>query len=66
MKKLQQLISDHRLIAGEVFHELNELNQIDLSRFSDNHAEDIKQSIDNLEKEYNLRKVFISELETLL
>ena len=64
--KLTSLIANHRLICGEVFHELNELSQIDTSKFSETDKRDIELSIDNLSSELSLRKAFVSELETLL
>ena len=64
--RLAELIANHRLLAGEVFHEINELTQIDVSKFSTNEQKDIKLSIETLESELSLRKAFISDLETLL
>lgn len=64
--KLQELIDNHRLISTEVWHELNELNKIDTSKFSDVDVKDIKQSIYDLENEYRYRKDFLSDLESLL
>jgi len=64
--KLQELLDNHRQISTEVWHELNELNKIDTSKFSDVDVKDIKQSIYDLENELVMRKSFIAELETLL
>lgn len=66
MSTLIKLIENHRLICGEVFHELNELNQIDTSKFSELEEKDIKQSIQDLSSELSLRKAFLSDLETLI
>lgn len=64
--KLQELIATHRILAGEVFHALNELNQMDLDKFSDREAKDMRDSINDLENELSLRRGFISDLETLI
>jgi len=64
--RLQKLISTHRLICGEVFHELNELSKIDISKFNKIDKEDIEKSIENLSEELSLRKAFLSDLETLI
>lgn len=64
--KLQELLDNHRQISTEVWHELNELNKIDTSKFSDVDVKDIKLSVEMLESELSLRKAFLSDLETLL
>lgn len=66
MSTLIKLIENHRLLAGEVFHELNELNQIDTSKFTSSEQKDIERSIQDLDSELHLRRAFISDLETLL
>lgn len=66
MSTLIKLIENHRLLAGEVFHELNELNQIDTSKFSKTEQKDIETSIQELSSELSLRKAFLSDLETLI
>lgn len=64
--KLTALIANYRLLSEEVFYELNELNQLDLSKFSDKESKDIKDSINELQQEYSMRKDFLSDLEDLL
>lgn len=64
--KLQKLIAEHRLSASDCFHQLNELSQLDLSKFGEKEIKDIKDSITELEVEMSMRKLFIAELETLL
>lgn len=64
--KLQELIEHHRFSAGETFHELNELNKTDLSKFSNEDQKDLQISIAKLSAEYELRRIFVNDLETLL
>lgn len=64
--KLNTILVNHRQIASEVWHEINELSKIDTSKFTKLEQNDIKLSIEFLESELSLRKAFISELETLL
>jgi hypothetical protein len=65
-EKIEELIAQVKLRRDEIFHELNELSQIDISKFSDADTKDIKQSIYNLEGEYQIRRDFISDLEYLV
>jgi hypothetical protein len=64
--KLQELIKNHKLICEEVSYELNELSQMDRSKFSKIEWKDIELSIDSLQSELSLRNAFVSELQTLL
>ncbi len=64
--RLNIMLENHRLLCGEVFHQLNELNKLDKSKFSEKEKSELEISILDLENEYSYRKSFISELETLL
>lgn len=66
MNKLEKLLAEHRLSASDCFHQLNELTGIDKSKFSAKEVKDIDDSINELEIELSMRRLFISELETLL
>lgn len=64
--KLEQLIETHKLIKQEVWEELNELNKLDLDKFSAKEKKELQQSINDLSNEYQQRLDFLSDLETLL
>lgn len=65
MKRLEKLISEYSLSAEETWIQLNEINQIDSSKFSEKEVKDIDKTIAELEVEYSMKKIFITELENL-
>lgn len=64
--KIEKLLAEHRLSAEETSFQLNELTQLDLSKFTDKEKKDLQDSIMELEIELSLRRLFCSELENLL
>lgn len=66
MEKLNKLIQEHKLSREECSIQLNELTEIDKTKFSKKEIKDIEDSILELEVEKSMRSLFISELQTLL
>lgn len=64
--RLVALIENHRLICKEVYNELNDLDKIDKTKFSETDKKDIELSIEALKSELSLRNAFLSDLESLL
>lgn len=65
-KKIQKLIDNHRILAEEVWDQLNELNKLGLDKFSEKERSELQLSISELQTEYSMRKSFLDELESLL
>lgn len=66
MENIYKLITNHKTLALEVWEQLEELNRLDLSKFSDKERKELELSIMELELESSLRNSWISELESLL
>ena len=66
IEKIQELIDQHKNLKQEIWHMLNELNKLESTKMSKEDEEAFKTSKIELLKEYDLRGVFIHELETLL
>lgn len=66
MESIHKLITNHKTLALEVWEQLEELNRLDLSKFSDKERKELELSIMELELESSLRNSWISELESLL
>ena len=66
MESIHKLITNHKTLALEVWEQLEELNRLDLSKFSDKEKKELELSIMELELESSLRNSWISELESLL
>lgn len=63
---VERLLEEHKLAKLETWEQLNELKQFDTSKFSAKEKEEITLSLMELQLEYSLRLVFVSELESLL
>ena len=66
IEKIQELIDQHKNLKQEIWHMLNELNKLESTKMSKEDREAYICSKISLEKEYDIRGVFIHELETLL
>ena len=66
IEKIQHLIDFNKDIRDEIWHMLNELNKLESKKMSKEDREAFICSKISLEKEVDLRGVFIHELETLL
>ena len=64
--RLNNLLENHRLLASETWHQLNELSKANLVDVSVKEISEVELSIQELQLEYSLRRSFINELETLL
>lgn len=56
--KIKKLLAEHKLACEETWFQLNE--------FSGKEKEDLSNSIEELQLEMSMRKLFISDLEDLL
>ena len=65
-EKIQHLISFNQEARDEIWNILNELNKLESKKMSKEDREAYICSKISLEKEYDIRGVFIHELETLL
>ncbi len=65
-EKIQHLITFNQEARDEIWHMLNELNKLESTKMSKEDREAFICSKISLEKEVDLRGVFIHELETLL
>lgn len=63
---VEKLIEEHKLAKLETWEQLNELKQFDTSKFSAKEKEEIILSLMELQMEYSMRCLFLSELESLL
>ena len=66
MESIHKLITNHKTLALEVWEQLEELNRLDLTKFSDKERKELELSIMELQLEYSMRKSFLDELESLL
>ena len=65
-EKIQHLISFNQEARDEIWSMLNELSKLESKKMSKEDREAYICSKISLEKEYDIRGVFIHELETLL
>ena len=65
-EKIQHLIDFNKDVRDEIWNMLNELNKLESTKMSKEDREAFICSKISLEKEHNIRGVFIHELETLL
>jgi hypothetical protein len=63
---VEKLIEEHKLAKLETWEQLNELKQFDTSKFSEKEKEEITLSLMEIQMEYSMRCLFVSELESLL
>lgn len=66
IEKIQHLISFNQEARDEIWSMLNELSKLESKKMSKEDREAYICSKISLEKEYDIRGVFIHELETLL
>ena len=66
VEKIQHLIDFNKDVRDEIWNMLNELNKLESTKMSKEDREAFICSKISLEKEVDLRGVFIHELETLL
>ena len=66
IEKIQHLIDFNKDVRDEIWNMLNELNKLESTKMSKEDREAFICSKISLEKEYDIRGVFIHELETLL
>lgn len=66
IEKIQHLITFNQEAREEIWHMLNELNKLESTKMSKEDREAFICSKISMEKEYDIRGVFIHELETLL
>ena len=64
--KIQHLINFNKDVRDEIWNMLNELSKLESKKMSKEDREAYICSKISLEKEYDIRGVFIHELETLL
>ena len=64
--KIQHLIGFNKEVRDEIWHMLNELSKLESKKMSKEDREAYICSKISLEKECDIRGVFIHELETLL
>lgn len=65
-EQIQHLIDFNQEARDEIFHILNELNKLESTKMSKEDREAFICSKISLEKEHDIRGVFIHELGTLL
>lgn len=65
-EQIHKLIEHHKLAKKECWQMLNGLIQIYEDKLSEEEREDLQLKIKELETEYSLRQIFISDLENLL
>ena len=66
IEKIQHLIAFQTEVREEIWHMLNELSKLESKKMSKEDREAYICSKISLEKEHDIRGVFIHELETLL
>lgn len=66
MENVNKLIVNHKMLAQEVWEQLEELTKLDSDKFSEKERKELELSIMELQLESSLRNSWISELESLL
>lgn len=66
MDRIKNLIQEHTIANQEVFGYLEELSQTNLDKVTVEEYKAIREQQMKLEIEYEMRKVFISQLEDLI
>ena len=66
IEKIQHLIAFQTEVREEIWHMLNELSKLESKKMSKEDREAYICSKISLEKEHDIRGIFIHELETLL
>lgn len=64
--ELNKLIAEHKLLKTETWEQLQALNGLDISKFSEKECRELQQSINELQVEYSMRQCFLGDLESLL
>ncbi len=64
--KIKELIEHYKLAKLEVYSLLEELNQIDVSKLSEEEINSLELSKARYMEEYAMRNIFINDLESLL
>ena len=65
-QKIKELIQEHKERKQECFEQLQELSKLSGTKISKEEKEVLKMSMFYLSQEYDLRSVFVSELESLI
>ena len=65
-QKIKELIQEHKKRKQECFEQLQELSKLSGTKISKEEKEVLKTSMFYLSQEYDLRSVFVSELESLI
>ena len=65
-QKIKELIQEHKERKQECFEQLQELSKLSGTKISKEEKEVLKTSMFYLSQEYDLRSVFVSELESLI
>jgi len=65
-KEISRLIQQHKTAKQEAFELLSELNKIETHSLSPEQEKDLTEAIIKLEVEYEMRSVFVNELEDLI
>ena len=65
-QKIKELIQQHKERKQECFEQLEELSKLSGTKISKEEKEVLRTSMSYLPQEYDLRSVFVSELESLI
>ena len=65
-QKIKELIQEHKERKQECFEQLQELSKLSGTKISKEEKEVLRTSMFYLSQEYDLRSVFVSELEGLI
>ncbi len=65
-QKIKELIQEHKERKQECFEQLQELSKLSGTKISKEEKEVLRTSMFYLSQEYDLRSVFVSELESLI
>ena len=65
-QKIKELIQQHKERKQECFEQLEELSKLSGTKISKEEKEVLRTSMFYLSQEYDLRSIFVSELESLI
>ena len=65
-QKIKELIQEHKERKQECFEQLQELSKLSDTKISKEEKEVLRTSMFYISQEYDLRSVFVSELESLI
>ena len=65
-QKIKELIQEHKERKQECFEQLQELSKLSDTKISKEEKEVLRTSMFYISQEYDLRSIFVSELESLI